>query len=205
MIKAIFFDFDMTLVNTGTIGHIVYDAFSRHANLKPTERAFDRYMGGRVSDALDMFSKNGADRKELFKLFMRIHDEKMNQIKVYGKEILKYLRKKKIKVVILSNTSRKVLKKVCKQFNLHYSLLIGDEDMPKGTEKHQAISKTIRKLGLTKDGVLYVGDHIHDIQEGKKAGVKVISVTTGVYSGKQLEKYKPYMIISNLNQLKNII
>ena len=66
MIKAIFFDFDMTLVNTGTIAHAIFNAFSKHANKKPTERAFDRYMGGRVSDALDMFSKNGADRKELF-------------------------------------------------------------------------------------------------------------------------------------------
>ncbi len=204
-IKAIFFDFDLTLVNTGTIAHAIFNAFSKHANKKPTVKAFDMYMGGRVSDALDMFSKDQSDRKELFKLFIKIHDEKMNHIKVYGKEILKYLKKKKIKVVIISNTSRKALQKVCRHFKLHFNILIGDEDMPKGTRKHQAITRTIKKLKLKKNEVFYVGDHINDIKEGKKARVRVISVTTGVYSRKQLEKYRPYRIINNLNKIKNII
>jgi phosphoglycolate phosphatase-like HAD superfamily hydrolase len=204
-IKAIFFDFDLTLVDTGPIARAIFSAFCKHKKIKPTEKLFDAYMGGRLSDALDMFAESKEDRKALMKLFLKVHDEKMNHIRVYGKEILNYLKKRKIKVIIISNTSKKALHKVCKHFNLHFNYLVGDEDMPRGTGKHQAIKKTLKKLGLKKDEVFYVGDHINDIKEGKKAQVRVISVTTGVYSKNQLAKFKPYAIIKNLNELKQLI
>jgi phosphoglycolate phosphatase-like HAD superfamily hydrolase len=63
----------------------------------------------------------------------------------------------------------------------------------------------IKKLKLKKSQVIYVGDHIHDILEANKAKVRIVSVTTGVYSKQDLAKYKPYKIISNLNELMEII
>jgi len=205
MIKAIFFDFDLTLVDTGNIGREIYNKFSKHAGLKPTEKGFEAYMGQRLSEGLDVFAKNEKDRKNLLKIFLRTHDERMDKIRVYSREILKYLKNKKIKVIVISNTSKQVIKKVCRVKGIHFNVTIGDEDMGGCEKKHQAIKRTMKKIGLTKKEVYYVGDHINDIREGKKAGVKVISVTTGVYSESQLKRYKPYRIINNLNELKYLL
>lgn len=205
MIKAIFFDFDMTLVNTGKIGKKVYAAFSNHLKLKPTKKGFEKFIGTRISENIAQFAKTPQEVQELYNLFLKVHQEQLSVIEVYGKDILNYLKTKKIKVIILSNTSRKIIKMISQTYNLHSDLIIGDEDIKKAWEKHQEINYLIKKLKLKKSEVFYVGDHINDIKEGKKAGVKVISVTTGFFSRKELEKYKPDYIVNDLKELINII
>ena len=205
MIKAIFFDFDMTLVNSEPIAHASYRALLNYKHRVPSEKGFDAYIGRRISESLEQLAKNQAEKNKLVKLFLKIHEAKIKNLKVYGREALRYLKKKKIKVIIISNNSREVIKLACRIHRLHYDLIIADENLKLGEEKHQAMLRTLKKLGLKKDQVLYVGDHINDIREGKKAGVRVISVTTGVFSKKQLAKYKPFRIIKDLNELEKIV
>ena len=195
----------MTLVDTGQIGRKVYSAFSKYTKKPMTEKGFDGFMGTRISENIEEFSKNKKEEVELHKLFVKIHKEQLSSMKVYGSEILRYLKNKKIKIIIISNTSRKIISLVCKHFNLKFDKLVADEDMKMGEEKHQIIKKMMKKLKLGKGEVIYIGDHINDIKEGKKAGIRVISVTTGVYSKKELARYKPHRIINNLNELKKII
>ena len=67
------------------------------------------------------------------------------------------------------------------------------------------MKKYSKILELEKDEIYYVGDHINDIREAKKAGVKIISVTTGVFKAKDLLPYKPDLILSDLNDLAKIV
>ena len=204
-IKAVFFDFDMTLVNSGSLAHASYEALLSYKHQVPSQKGFDAYIGRRVSESLEQLASNNAEKKKLMNIFLKIHENKIKNLEVYGKEALKYIKAKKIKVIIISNNAKEVIKRTCKVHKLHYNLIIADEDMKLGEEKHQAILRTLKKLGLKKDESFYVGDHINDIKEGKKAGVRVISVTTGVFSKNQLVKYRPFRIINNLNQIKDII
>lgn len=204
-IKAVFFDFDMTLVNSMPLAHASYRALLNYKNQKPTEEGFDKYIGRRVSESIALLAENNPEKNKLMKIFLKVHETKVRKLKVYGKEILKSLKNRKIKVAIISNNSHEVIKMVCRAHKLHYNLIVADEDMKKGEEKHQAILRALKKLRLRKDELFYVGDHINDIKEGKKAGVRVISVTTGVFSEKQLAKYNPFRIINNLNQLGSLI
>ena len=205
MIKAVFFDFDMTLVDSGPIAHASYRALLNYKQQKPTEKGFDAYVGRRVSESLDFLAENEAEKKKLIAIFLKTHKSMIKKLRVYGKEALKQLKNKKIKVIIISNNAREIILKTCKAHNLHFDKIIADEDIKYGEKKHQAITRTLKKLKLNKDEVFYVGDHINDIKEGKKARVRVISVTTGVYSKNQLEKYHPYRIINSLNEMKKLI
>ena len=205
MIKAIFFDFDMTLVNSKPIAHASYRALLNYKKLKPTEKGFDAYIGRRVSESVALLAKNEKEKKRLIKIFLKIHESKIKNLKVYGKELLKYLKSKKIKVIIISNNAREVIRKVCKTHKLHFDMIIADENMLEGEEKHQAITRTLKKLKLGKNEIFYVGDHINDINEARKAKIKIISVATGVFSKKDLSRHNPDFIISDLNQIKGII
>lgn len=205
MIKAIMFDFDMTLVNSMPLAHASYRALLNYKKIKPTEKGFDAYIGKRLSESIEQLAKDKREKKNLIDIFLKIHESRIKKLKVYSKEVLKYLKNKKIKIVIISNNSREVIKMVCRIHKLHYNLIVADENMKEGEEKHQAIIRTLKKLNLNKNEIFYVGDHINDIREGKKAGVRVISVTTGVFSANQLKRYHPYTIINNLNQLRKIV
>ncbi len=205
MIKAIFFDFDMTLVDSGPIAKESYRALLKYTRKKPTQKGFDDYVGRRVSESISALAKTEAEKKEMLRIFLKIHEHKITKLKVYGRYALKYLKRKKIKVVIVSNNANEVIEKTCRAHNLHFDKIIADDELKIGEKKHQAIKREIKKLNLKKEEAFYVGDHINDIKEGKKAGIRVVSVTTGVFSKEQLAKYKPYAIIKDLNELKDML
>jgi len=204
-LKAIFFDFDMTLVDSKPIARASYRALLNYKHQKPTQKGFGAYVGRRLSESISLFAENEDEKKKLIKIFLKVHENKLKRLKVYGKETLKYLKKKKIKVIIISNNAEEVIRKTCKIHNLHFDKIIADEDMRKGWKKHDEMKVEMKMMNLKKKEALYVGDHINDIKEGRKAGIRVISVTTGVFSKKELEKYHPAFIIKNLNELKDIL
>jgi len=205
MIKAIFFDYDMTLVNSKSIARKSYNALCKASEIKPSEKGFDAYVGRRVSESIEFFAKTGKSKKELKKTFLKVHEGSIKNLEVYGKNALKHLKKKKIKVIIISNNSREVILKVCEIHKLHFDKIIADEDMKKGWKKHQEIHEEIKRLKLKKSEALYIGDHINDVKEARKAGIRIASITTGVFNEKELKPYHPDFIIKNLEELKRII
>jgi HAD superfamily hydrolase (TIGR01549 family) len=205
MIKAVFFDFDMTLINSRPIARASYRALLKYSKRKPVKFRFENYVGTRFSESIGSLAQNNAEKKILIKIYLQMHKENIKKIKVYGRKALNMLKKRKIKVLIISNNSREVIRKVCKTHKLYFNQIIADEDLKPGEEKHQAILGVLKKLRIKKKEAIYVGDHINDIKEGKKAGIRVISVTTGVFSKRQLAKHSPYKIINNLNQLEEVI
>jgi len=204
-IRAVFFDFDMTLADTEKGALATYKMFCEFANLFPHKHKLGTYMGKRVSENISNFTSNKTEQKILYKLFLKIFSHEMPSFEVYGKELLKYLKKKKIKIVIITNNSRKAVKSACKYWKIPYNLLLGDEEMRKDWEKHQEITALKNKVKLSNSQVLYVGDHINDIIEAKKAKISVAGVTTGIFSKKDLKRYHPDYIVNNLNELIKII
>lgn len=204
-VKAVFFDFDMTLADTEKGVLATYKEFCKFANMFPHKHALGQYMGNKVSENIEKFTKNKKEQKLLYKLFLRVFMHEIPYFTVYGKELLSHLKKNKIKIIIISNNSRKAIKAACRYWKIPHDMIVGDEDMRKDWEKHQEITYVIKKLQLKKSQVLYVGDHIHDIQEAKKAKLKIASVTTGVFGKKELLRYHPDYIINNLNELIQLI
>ena len=59
-----------------------------------------------------------------------------------------------------------------------------------------------RRLNLDRIEVLYVGDMTIDVNCGHRAGVRVVAVTTGSSSKKELKDLKPWRIIDKMVKLK---
>ena len=52
--------------------------------------------------------------------------------------------------------------------------------------KSEVISDVGERFNLRKDQILYVGDHLNDVNYAKKAGVKVLGVATGFHTEEEL-------------------
>lgn len=85
--------------------------------------------------------------------------------------------------------------------------LIGSDQVEFGRPHPLMIQHIMRVLNIhDPNEVVKVGDTEVDIREGREAKCKyVIGVTTGTFTRKELEKYKPTHIIDNVSEILSIL
>ena len=81
--------------------------------------------------------------------------------------------------------------------------MVASDDMKKDENKHDIIKKAIKSKPSSES--IYVGDHINDVIEAHKAGIKAVIVPTGVFKRMYIKRYHPDFMIPNLNKLTEII
>ncbi|MBD3354461.1 HAD-IA family hydrolase [Candidatus Woesearchaeota archaeon] len=203
-IKAVFFDFDLTLVDTKPGVKASYKALSKLTDKKPTKKGFRKYVGSRFSEMIERLHKESdISKKKLIQTYLKAYRSKIPKMKYHGKKIIPMIKDKKI--IILTNNYKKAVKAVCRYFNIKYDKLITDQDMKKYQKKHDAMIKTLKRLDLKKSEAVYVGDHINDVKEAHKAGIKSVIVPTGVYKRSYLKKFHPDFLLPSLKKFPKII
>jgi HAD superfamily hydrolase (TIGR01509 family) len=69
----------------------------------------------------------------------------------------------------------------------------------------EALIKCAKQLGVQTCECLVVGDSVADVKAGKAAGAKTVAVLSGIFSRRELEREKPYLILESVNQLPDFI
>jgi phosphoglycolate phosphatase-like HAD superfamily hydrolase len=67
------------------------------------------------------------------------------------------------------------------------------------------VLKAVQRFSLPKEEIYYVGDGILDIIAAKKAGLRIVSVATGIYSSGQLRANGADFVIPSLKQLPALL
>ena len=200
MIKAVFFDFDLTLVNSRAGARASFKALSK----LDKEISFKQYMGLKFSDVINHFhKKTGITKNKINDIFCESFLGELDSMKFYASGLFPKLKRKKI--VIITYNTRRVVSKIAKHFGIKYDLMITDDDFGKNEGKHTGILNALKKFKLKKNGVLYVGDHIVDVIEAHKAGIKSVVVPTGVLKKIYIKKYHPDFMVSNINKISDLI
>lgn len=119
-----------------------------------------------------------------------------------SKEILEFLKKKKIKIVLLSSVPQEKLDKEIKNYGFQKFFVEANGSVH---DKIETILEIIERNNFEPIETAYVGDMTHDIEAGKKAKVRTIAVSWGYQSKEKLLKEKPDFFIEDLNELKHII
>lgn len=82
----------------------------------------------------------------------------------------------------------------------------GSESEVRSDLVKNAVKRAEKKYGIINLGdVFVIGDSIRDIECSREAGVRVISVATGITSKKELEKHMPDYAFDNLADFREII
>lgn len=71
-------------------------------------------------------------------------------------------------------------------------------------KKHDKITRQIKKHGLKRANVVYIGDETRDIKAARKSKVKVISVSWGFHSARHLQDYKPDYLVHKPEEIVQI-
>ncbi len=215
MIKACIFDLDGTLLDTlPTISHYCNLTLS-HFGFEPIEEKKYNFFAGNGARVLieRALTHRGADlekyHEKAFQYYNSIYDRDANLFTKHFdgmNELLSELKKRNIKIYVLSNKPDFAAKSVVKKFfgdaiDAAYGAIDGVKLKP----STEGVDHILKKYSLSKDECLYIGDTDVDMQTGKNAGIFTIGVLWGFRDEDELIKNGADVIVSKPGEILNYI
>ncbi len=206
MITQVIFDLDGTLINS-------LGVFIKVGNQIAEKYGYPPFSEEKIKELmmLPMKKRIAVLKIPKFKL-PKLGVEALNSFKEYAaevelvigvREMLEYLHKQGYRLSIVSSNSQENINSFLETNQLK---IFDNIQSSRGLfDKHVTIKKLISKIGVKKDEVIYVGDECRDVEACKKVGIKVISVLWGFDPKELLEKEEPDFMVSNPNELLEII
>lgn len=121
-------------------------------------------------------------------------------------ETLSYLKEKGIMVAVLSCMIRNEVNVNLSLLDfIDFDLVFSLEDYGHKRPKPNGLEMIMKKLGVSKEETIYVGDTVNDVKMAKNAGVFSVAVKTGAQSNSDLEREHPDYFFDDFTDLKDVI
>jgi len=203
MIKNVIFDWSGTLSND--IIPVYTATMKVFETLGLKALSLEEYKKEFMLPYMDFYKKFRKDLKkekvnELF--FNEINSVKEPKLFSEAKELLEYLKKRDIKMAILSSHPEEKLKKEIKEqaVKKFFKGIYGGVH-----NKVKTIKEIIKNENFKAKETAYVGDMTYDIEAGKKAKVIAIAVSWGYQNESKLLSKKPDIFVKSFSDLKSKI
>jgi HAD superfamily hydrolase (TIGR01509 family) len=211
MIKCVLFDLDGTLIQTTEIIINTFKiTFEKYfPELKLSEDDYTNMLGQTLFTTFGYYTSQEEKVDEIVQFYRTYSNDMIEQgLLAYpgAKDVLAFLKKKNIKVGIVTSKMRKVATHHLEITGLYEHLdgIIGYEDVNEHKPSPEPIEKALTLLGAKKSSTIYVGDHENDIIAAKKAGIQTCAVTYS-HRLKEMLSYQPDYVIDELDNIKDLI
>jgi phosphoglycolate phosphatase len=205
-LRAVFFDFDGTLVDsyaaiTASVNHVR----AAH-NLSPLPEAEVRRCVGRGPYYLLEHTVPGVELPRDLLLYRQHHPSVLRlgtRLLPGAAETVALLHRAGLRIAVISNKPRDFTGQLLNYLGLSASvdLYLGPEDVALPKPAPDMLQSALRQLGVSSDETLYIGDMTVDIATARAAGVAVWVVPTGSDDPATLEAAKPDRILRDLQEL----
>ena len=171
-VKAILFDLDGVLMDSIDAWHRTYNGIIEHFNSKPiSKKEFKEIFGNAIEKNVKMIADIPA--KEANMLAVKYFKKNINYVKIFPetKSVLKKL-SKKIKIALITNTPRKILKSVIRHYKIakYFNVIVTIDDVKRGKPAPDMALKACKMLKIIPKNAILVGDTKNDMLAGKRAG-----------------------------------
>lgn len=189
-IRAVLFDFDMTLVDSSYAITACTNLLAEAKGLRQvTREEMLKVIGLPIEDAW------GVLWGEVDPGWLGFYRDTYKDIEQEGfrefpgtRELPRILRKAGIKVGVVSN--RKFARHAVEKSGLmpFFDVVIGLEDVKRAKPDPEPITTALERLGLGLEGAAYAGDTDIDVKTAVAAGVISIGMSTGGFGSKELKE-----------------
>lgn len=211
--KAIIFDFDGTLADSGECGLLATQKAFKECDLPiPTKKEIDYYMGIPIEQSFhDMTNHTLNDEQfakllQLFRLSYKTLEEQTISAFPHLNEVLSTFHKKGLLLFVVSSKKTDVLHRNLQKLEMDrfFTDWIGSDQVEHYKPHPDGILKIVERYSLKVTECVMVGDAIFDIQMGKAAGCETVAVNWGSHSKEQLLKEKPSFFALEVRDLYNL-
>lgn len=213
-ITAVLFDFDGTLVqlnlNFPEIYREVYSIVEKYG-IDPTiyQDLFLIELVETITEELKKHNPGKAgefNRKaEGFLKKREIAAAKEAEVVPGACQILKRLKKKGIKIGIVTRNCKEAVRIGLGKNDFIYDLLLTRDDIRPVKPEPHSLEKALKVLKSRPEETIMIGDHPIDIKVGKKVGVKTVAVLSGKKRKEDFKELKPGLIIPSVKELLNCL
>ncbi len=205
----IIFDIDGTIVDA-------YDAIGRSLNYTLGKLGYKKASMPVIRRAVGHgdrnFVEHFVDRKDVeegLRLYRAHHEKallKYSKVIPGARQLLRGLKKKGYKLAIASNRPPNYSMILLKHLGLleYFDAVECAKNKRQIKPKPFLIPRILKKLGVSKEDALYVGDMTVDVHAGHNAGVRVVAVLGGSSSHSELKEAGPCGITRKISGLLRV-
>jgi phosphoglycolate phosphatase len=204
--KAVLFDFDGTLADSyAAIAASVNHVRAQRGHAALTVEQVKRFVGYGADYLLTHTIPDGRLAEDL--ACYRAHHPgvmvALTQLLPGAAALLLGLRRIGKKIGLCSNKPRLFSQHLLQHLDIAscFDVVLGPEDVPRPKPAPDMLLAALKRLGLPREQVLYIGDMTVDIQTARSAGVHVWAVATGSDERRTLEDAKPDRLLADLSEL----
>jgi len=210
MYKAIFFDLDGTLTESGEgITKSVQYALEKLGRPEPDLSKLRVFVGPPL---MEQFMKYAELDEETARQAVVYYRERYAETGIYEnrpypgvEELLQKLRREGYLLAVASSKPEHFVWKVLDYFGLtrYFHEIVGSEMNGGRTSKSEVIGETLKRLGLQnhREQVLMVGDKEHDVFGARAEGLACVAVSYGYGTMEELEAAQPLKIVDSAEEL----
>jgi phosphoglycolate phosphatase len=206
--RAVLFDFDGTLADSiGIWIEVVEQLLKEGLGLKETVGR-DELVGLRKEGIYQAIKKMGIPFYDLLRLVYKGRQSFCKRIDevvpVRGiPDLIQWLKRENYLVGVVTSNSAECVRRFLLKNNMNVF-----DFMRCGVHlfgKKRVLEGAVRKLGLDRNEVIYVGDEIRDIEAAKDTGIKIIAVTWGFNTEDALCRFNPDYIARDPCDIRLIV
>lgn len=205
--ELVVFDFDYTLADASdSIVESFYYALGQIDVFNVNSYDIRRTIGMSLEKSFIQLTHDYDETKfVLFRnAFIKMSDKLMTpNTKFYcdTKKVLMKLRKKGIKLAIVTSKFHKSIVEALKKDNLEnfVDIIVGGDDVSTPKPNPECLNKVLKMACVDKKKTLYVGDSIVDAIAAEQANIDFIGVTTGMTLEEELQEHKNVYILNRLS------
>ncbi len=163
MIDLVIFDLDGTLVES----HLDFDEIRRE-------------IGMDTGPVLEYMESADEAERERVHIILSKHEERSANtcvLKDGARELLDALRRRNIKLALLTRNSRFSVETVARRHGLEFDAVVAREDAPPKPSS-EPVLLICRRLGVPPSRTMVVGDYVFDMEAGRMAGAIAVYLLT---------------------------
>jgi phosphoglycolate phosphatase len=213
-IKAVIFDFDGTLavlnIDFSSMRERIFDLMRRYEIEEKTIQ--EKYLLEIIDEVYQILWKQNPSRAETFyqESHHILHEVEMKAAEK-GKLIprtegtLKSLREKGIKVGIITRNCEEAVRKVFPEIDSFCDVFVSRNSVKRVKPHPDHLTRVMESLKISGEEAVMVGDHMIDIQAGRRVGMKTMGVLTGRTKKEEFEKEEADYVLTNVSEIYKIV
>lgn len=200
-VKAVLFDLDGVLVDSLSAWHATFNNIRKKDGKKTISiNLFRKNFGSPIERDINLYFPEKT-AYELNRLKDTYFSENMHLVNLfsYSIPVLKKVKGMSIKIGLISNSTRIIVKCIIKQFKLSkfFKVIITSQDVKNGKPAPDMVLKACGMLNVKPKNTILVGDTKNDMLAGKMAGCITVGYKVkGDYRINKLEEIERFMYIN---------